>query len=66
MHINFDHDAGPDAHLFWTMRRAQEFGINLSHFKDAKAHHERMKSRQSVKKLLDFEATTLAQFAKVT
>ena len=60
----FDHYTGPDAHLFWCMRRAQQFGLDLSPFKNATAHHERMKTRTSVKKLLDFESATLAQFAK--
>ncbi len=55
----FDHYTGPDAHLFWTMRRAQQFGLDLSGFKHAMAHHGRMKARASVQKLLAFEAETL-------
>ena len=60
----FDHYTGPDAHLFWCMRRAQQFGLDLAPFKNAMAHHARMKTRASVAKLLDFEAATLAGFAK--
>jgi glutathione S-transferase len=60
----FDHFTGPDAHLFWTMRRGQQFGLDLSGFKNAMAHHARMKERPSVRKLLDFEAATLAAFDK--
>ena len=61
----FDHYTGPDAHLFWCMRRAQQFGLDLTPFKNATAHHARMKTRESVKALLAFEAATLAEFAKV-
>lgn len=60
----FDHYTGPDAHLFWTMRRAQQFGLDLSTYKNAMAHHERMKVRASVKKLLAFESATMSAFAK--
>ena len=60
----FDHYTGPDAHLFWCMRRAQQFGLDLGQFNNATAHHARMKTRASVKKLLDFETATLAGFAK--
>lgn len=60
----FDHYTGPDAHLFWCMRRAQQFGLDLSQLTNAMAHHERMKTRDSVKALIDFEAATLAKFAE--
>ena len=62
----FEHYTGPDAHLFWCMRRAQQFGLDLTRFQNATAHHARMKTRASVEKLLDFEAATLAEFAKAT
>ncbi len=62
----FDHYTGPDAHLFWAMRRAQQLGVDLSAFKHAMAHHERMKTRSSVQKLFDFEAATLRKFAEAS
>lgn len=54
----------PDAHFFWCTRRAQQFGLDLSGYKNVMAHHERMKTRDSVKKLLAFEAATLEGFKK--
>ena len=60
----FDHFTAPDAHFFWCYRRASQFNLDLAQFKNATAHQERMKQRASVKKLLDFEAATMAQFAK--
>lgn len=54
----------PDAHFFWCCRRAQQFGVDLSGYKNIMAHHERMKTRDSVKKLLQFEADTLEGFKK--
>jgi glutathione S-transferase len=59
----FGNYTGPDGHLFWCMRRAQQLGLDLSEFPNAMAHHARMLERASVKKLLDFEAATLQAFA---
>ncbi|MGE0626180.1 MAG: glutathione S-transferase family protein [Hyphomicrobiaceae bacterium] len=59
----FGHYTGPDAHLFWTMRRAQQLGLDLSQFQHATAHHTRMLQRPSVRKLIDFETATLKRFA---
>ncbi len=60
----FDHFTAADAHFFWCFRRATQFGLNLSKFKNCQAHFERMKTRPSVQKLLDFEKTVQADFAK--
>ena len=54
----------PDAHFFWCTRRAQQFGLDLSGYKNVMAHHELMKTRPSVQKLLAFEAATLEGFKK--
>lgn len=59
----FGRYTGPDAHLFWCMRRAQQFGLDLSRFKHAMAQHARMLDRPSVKKLLEFEAAMQMAFA---
>lgn len=60
----FDHFTAPDAHFFWTFRRGTLFDIDMSEFKNCTAHFERMKTRPSVQKLLAFEKTVQAEFAK--
>jgi glutathione S-transferase len=60
----FDHFTAPDAHFFWCFRRASQFELPLSGFKNCTAHFERMKTRPSVQKLLAFEKEVQAQFAK--
>ncbi|MFT5539126.1 MAG: glutathione S-transferase [Alphaproteobacteria bacterium] len=59
----FDHFTAPDAHFFWCFRRAGQFGLDLSGFKNCGAHFERMQTRTSVQKLLAFEKEVQAQFA---
>ncbi len=61
----FDHFTAPDSHFFWCFRRGTLFGIDLSQFKNCTAHFERMKTRSSVQKLLAFEKSVQAEFAKV-
>ena len=60
----FEHFTAADAHFFWCFRRATQFELDLSKFKNCQAHFERMKTRPSVQKLLDFEKTVQADFAK--
>lgn len=60
----FDHYTAPDVHFFWCMRRAGQFGLDLSPFKNCSAHFERITQRPSVQKLLAFEKATLDGFAK--
>ena len=60
----FDHFTAPDAHFFWCFRRALQFELDLSRFKNCMAHFERMKMRQSVQKLLEFEKSVQDAFAK--
>jgi glutathione S-transferase len=60
----FDHFTAPDSHFFWCFRRATLFDLDLSQFKNCMAHFERMKTRPSVQKLLAFEKTVQADFAK--
>jgi glutathione S-transferase len=60
----FEHFTAPDAHFFWCFRRAGQLAVDLSKFKNCQAHFERMKTRPSVQKLLDFEKTVQADFAK--
>ena len=60
----FDHFTAPDAHFFWCFRRATQFELDLSGFKNCTAHFERMKQRPSVQKLLAFEKSVQEEFAK--
>jgi glutathione S-transferase len=60
----FDHFTSCDAHFFWCFRRGQQFDLDLSGFKNCVAHFERMQTRASVQKLLEFEKSVLAEFAK--
>ena len=60
----FDQFTAPDAHFFWCMRRAKQFEINFSSFKNCTAHFDRMTARPSVQKLLAFEKSVLDDFAK--
>ena len=59
----FDHFTAPDAHFFWCFRRATQFELDLSEFKNCVAHFERMQGRQSVQKLLAYEKQVQAEFA---
>jgi len=60
----FDHFTAVDAHFFWCFRRATQFELPLAPFKNCTAHFERMKTRPSVQKLLDYEKSVQAEFAK--
>jgi glutathione S-transferase len=60
----FDHFTAPDAHFFWCFRRASQFELDLSGFKNCMAHFERMKQRPSVQQLLAFEKSVLDEFAR--
>ena len=58
----FDHFTAPDAYFFWCFRRATQFELDLSRFKNCMAHYERMQTRPSVQKLLAFERSIQEQF----
>ena len=60
----FDHFTAADAHFFWTFRRGASFDLDLSGFANCMAHFERMKTRPSVQKLLAYEKSVQAEFAK--
>ena len=59
----FDHFTAPDAHFFWCQRRARQFDIDISQFKNCVAHFERMLLRPSVGKLMAFEKSVQNEFA---
>jgi glutathione S-transferase len=59
----FDHFTLPDAYFFWCFRRGTQFNVDISPFPACRAHFERVSQRASVRKLLQFEADTLAALA---
>ena len=60
----FDHFTAADAHFFWCLRRGSQLGVDASGFPNCQAHFERLKTRPSVQKLLDYEKSVQAEFAK--
>jgi glutathione S-transferase len=60
----FDHFTAADAHFFWCFRRGSQFDLDLSAFANCAAHFERMQSRASVRKLLAYEKSVQAEFAR--
>jgi glutathione S-transferase len=60
----FDHFTAADAHFFWCFRRATQFKLDMSQFKNGTAHFARMETRDSVKKVLAYEKSVQAEFAK--
>jgi glutathione S-transferase len=60
----FDQFTAADAHFFWCFRRGSQFDLDLSAFANCSAHFERMQSRASVQKLLAYEKSVRAEFAK--
>ena len=59
----FDHFTCPDVHFFWTFRRAQQFKIDVSAYRNCVAHFQRVLARPSVQKLVAYEASVLAKWA---
>ena len=45
--------------VFWCVRCALQFELPMSQFRHVMAHHDRVRERDSVQKLLEFEAETL-------
>ena len=60
----FDHFTAVDAHFFWCFRRATQFNLDLSQFKNCIAHFDRMNRRPSVQKLLAYEQEVQTAFAQ--
>ena len=60
----FDKWCAADSHFFWTWRRAIQFKLDFSKYRNCVAHYERMQQRPAVKKALDFEKQLQEQFAK--
>lgn len=59
----FDHFTVADPYFFWCFRRSGQLDLDLSGFPNCAAHFERMLQRDSVEKLIAFEAETRARFA---
>jgi glutathione S-transferase len=60
----FDHFTAPDAHMFWCLRRGVQLGVEMTGFPNCQAFFERIGNRPSVQKLLAYEASVVAGFAK--
>ena len=52
----------PDAYMFWAIRRYTQFKLDLERFPNVAAYFDRMRTRDSVKKLLTFEWDTIEEF----
>jgi glutathione S-transferase len=59
----FDHFTAVDSYFYWCFRRGKQFKLSLDQFSNCTLHFSRMEERESVRKLLAFEAQTLANFA---
>jgi glutathione S-transferase len=59
----FDRFSTADAHLFWCLRRAGQLEYEVAKWPNCKAFFDRIVTRSSVRKVLDFEKETLARFA---
>jgi glutathione S-transferase len=59
-----DHFTAVDAHFFWCLRRAKQFELDLAKYTNCNAHFERMQTRASVQKALEYEKTVQSDFAK--
>ena len=55
----FDNFTAPDAHFFWCTRRATQLNFDPSPYPNVIKHFERIKTRKSVRKLLNFEKETV-------
>lgn len=62
----FDNFTAPDAHFYWCYRRAMQFNLDMSVFKNCTTHFERMESRKSVRNLLAYEKEVQQSFAART
>ena len=60
----FDHFTCADAYFYWCFRRGSLFKPDVSGFKNCMAHMSRMEQRPSVQKLLAYEKSVQAEFAK--
>ena len=54
----------PDVHFFWCTRRATQLKFDPSPYPNVIGHFERMKARNSVQKLLNFEKETIKDLNK--
>ena len=60
----FDHFTAADAHFFWCFRRATQFELDLGKFTNCQAHFLRIGNRPSAQKVLVYEKSVQAEFAK--
>jgi glutathione S-transferase len=52
-----------DIHLFWSLRRASQLGVDITKWRRCKAFFDRMEKRDSVQALYAYERDLVASFA---
>jgi glutathione S-transferase len=60
----FPHFTACDAYFFWCFKRAISFKLDVSGFRNCTAHHERMRGRPAVQKVLAYEIKLQEEFAR--
>ena len=60
----FPHFTACDAYFFWCLKRAISFKLDVSGFRNCMAHHERMRERPSVQKVIAYEKKLQEEFAR--
>ena len=60
----FPHFTACDAYFFWCFKRAISFKLDVSGFRNCVAHHERMRGRPAVQKVLAYETKLQEEFAR--
>ena len=53
-----------DAYFFWCFKRAISFKLDVTGFRNCSAHHERMRGRPAVQKVLAYEKKLQEEFAR--
>ena len=60
----FPHFTACDAYFFWCFKRAISFKLDVTGFRNCSAHHERMRGRPAVQKVLAYETKLQEEFAR--
>jgi len=60
----FPHFTACDAYFFWCFKRAISFKLDVSDFRNCTAHHERMRGRPAVQKVLAYEKKLQDEYAR--
>jgi len=60
----FPHFTACDAYFFWCFKRAISFKLDVTGFRNCSAHHERMRGRPAIQKVLAYEKKLQEEFAR--